>query len=213
MKKFLEKVEHYTITNPANISWNSIPTPFELFPSIYDESAWDVQPEIKYRRYTMWKTLAAKLTELDVRTLLDVGTSSGQFVLCCLLAGVKKVYGLDPREVYLYSNEADFQKAEYNAREHLSIGCVESLTKALVEFPKFKTDCITLLNFFHGDDWMGRDLEFLKAINGKTTYLVISDPRSEEARAYLYENYEVVYVYQGFQGTYENHTIFKIKTK
>ena len=212
MRNYLESIERLAKTNKAYITWNSVSRPFDLWPSLHNEGEWDTQPDLKLKRYTMWWTLSKQLSDLKVSTLIDIGTASGQFVLCCLLAGIEQSYGIDPREYYLYSNNSDFTTSKYEAAEHLSIGDIESFIEVVNSSSSFEVDCISLLNFFHGDDWNGRDLEYLKAINGKVKYLATSNPKNVEAFEYLHNNYDVVYHYKQV-AAYEDHFILKSKTK
>lgn len=210
MIDILTKIQAYAEENPVSISWRSVSHPFNLWPSLQDVEKWDTQPDLKLKRFTMWHTFAEQLSVLGVKSLVDVGTASGQFVLCCLQAGIEQVYGIDPQHYYLYSNESDFTESAYNAKDHLFLGDVEAFMEIIKSTKDFQIDCISILNFFHGGDWYGRDLKLLETINGKTKYLVTSDPINPNTLKYLYDNYDPIYHYKQ-TARYEDHFIFKSK--
>jgi hypothetical protein len=206
MKNNLKNIEYkFKQTNP-NISWNSVSNPLVYWPNLDDVKTWNQYPDLKLKRYTMWKQLALELKKLNIQNLLDIGTASGQFVVCCILQNIE-AYGIDPQNQFLYSNIQDFQKNNIDVYDHLFLGDIETFYTNF----DFNVECISLLNYFHGDDWQGRDLIFLKQINNKIKYLVTSMPKNIETKQFLQDNYEIIYEYKQL-ASYENHYIFKSRT-
>lgn len=109
MKKFLKEIEKSYKQSPDIVSWNSVSNPLHLWPSIYDENEWDKHPSLKMKRLQMWHFLSKELKKLDVKEVLDIGTASGQFPLCCILQGLE-AYGIDPQPYFLYSNTNDYNE-------------------------------------------------------------------------------------------------------
>jgi predicted RNA methylase len=207
MIKLLKNIELKYTESPDIISWNSVSDPYNLWPSIYNEDEWDKYPSLKIKRLQMWDFLSKELKKLGVKEVLDIGTASGQFPLCCMLQGLK-AYGIDPQPYFLYSNADDYKENGLDPQKYLFEGDIKNFINCFNE----SIECISLLNFFHGDDWNGRDLEFLKKINKKVKYLVISYPKNLQAKEILDTNYEIVYEYKQLE-RYEDHFIFKLKKK
>lgn len=205
MIKLLKNIEENYLSSPDVVSWNSVSSPFYLWPSIYNENEWDKQPHLKLKRLQMWYTFSKQLKKLQVSEVLDIGTASGQFPLCCMLQGLK-AYGIDPQSYFLYSNVDDYKENGLDPKKYLFKGDVKSFINCFNE----SIECISLLNFFHGDDWNGRDLEFLKKINKKVKYLVTSYPKNLQAKEIIDTNYEIIYEYKQL-ARYEDHFIFKSK--
>ena len=189
--EFLKKIEENYLSKDPNINWGSVSSPFKTWPSIFDVEEWNKQPNLKMKRLSMWISLSKELEKLQIKNLVDIGTSSGQFVLCCLFKGIE-AYGIDPSEPYLFSNSKDFIESGYDPKNYLYLGDVETF----IDVFNHKIDCVSLLNFFHGQGWKGKDLSFLKCINDKIKYLVISYPLDLTARQYLEKNYEIIYEYK-----------------
>jgi len=207
MIKLLKNIELKYTESPDIISWNSVSDPYNLWPSIYNEDEWDKYPSLKIKRLQMWYFLSKELKKLGIKEVLDIGTASGQFVLCCILQGID-AYGIDPQPYFLYSNSKDFEINDLNPKSVLFKGDIKSFINCFNDHEDI--ECISLLNFFHGDDWDGRDLKFLKVINKKVKYLITSQPKNYETKKYLNSNYDIIYEYQQL-ATYENHFIFKLK--
>lgn len=207
MIELLKSIEKSYLNSPDVVSWNSVSYPLDFWPSIYDENKWGKYPDLKLKRLQMWYFLSKELKKLGVKEILDIGTASGQFPLCCILQGLK-AYGIDPQPYFLYSNTDDYNENGLDPKDFLYIGDIKSFINC---FNK-NVECISLLNFFHGDDWNGRDLEFLKKINNKVKYLITSYPKNLQAKEILDTNYEIIYEYKQLE-RYEDHFIFKSKRK
>lgn len=189
--EFLKVIEKNYLNKGTNVNWGSVSSPFKTWPSIFNLKEWNKHPKLKMQRLSMWISLSEELQKLQINNLVDIGTSSGQFVLCCLFKGIN-AYGIDPSKHYLFSNSKDFIESGYDPKNHLYLGDVETF----IDVFDHKLDCVSLLNFFHGQGWNGRDLSFLKCINDKIKYLVISYPLDSVARQYIEDNYKILYEYK-----------------
>ena len=205
MKEFLRDSEKWFKSNHSEDSWNSVSTPFSVWPSIFDKKSWNTQPELKLKRLDMWKFFVNWLKDNSIKNLIDIGTASGQFPLLCLNSGIE-AYGIDPKYDMLYSNKEDWNQLNININDYLYLGSVESFINTK---KNINIECVSLLNYLHGDDWNNRDIKFIQSvIDFDIEYLITSNSKNPQCQELLSNNFEKILTYEQISD-YENHFIFR----
>lgn len=93
--------------------------PYELF-TIHIDSEW--------RSDSKWQRLAAAITPLQGRWVLDVGCGNGYHALRALGAGAERVIGIDPSLLFYYQFQA--------LKKYLDHAAVDVLPLSLEQFPQ-----------------------------------------------------------------------------
>jgi hypothetical protein len=212
IKNFLNNLQQKYLESPGRQRWNSVATPFTLWPSVYDLKGWDSQPDLKAKRLVMWNFFSFKLKELQIQSSIDIGCASAQFSLLQILRGIE-AYGVDPQKFFLFSNEDDFNKNSIDASQYLFLGDLENVIKQIDETP-IEVDCISNLNFIHG--WDSSDAEctrYFQSLAKVAKYLIFSYPQNFPSTvAYLNSiTEEVICSFNAIGIPHETHVLIKVK--
>lgn len=129
----------------------------------------------KKTRWDFWNDSVELLLKNNIKTNIDIGCANNQFSFLCLKKGITS-FGIDPRESCVNVSNDVFNQHFGN----IKYGYVGNL-KTFIEFfntHPIKVDCITALNFLHGEDHISSEIrEFFGLLPNITQYILISEPQ------------------------------------
>lgn len=131
----------------------------------------------KQTRWDLWNSAVDIFLENNIKTNIDIGCANNQFSFLC---NRKEIFslGIDPRKSCVSISENVFQ--EYFGNNQY--GYVGNL-KTFVDFfqhekNQLHVDCISVLNFLHGNDHNPLEIKkFFEILPKVTKYILISEPK------------------------------------
>jgi len=195
-----------------DIYWFSNATPKGLDVKFNGLQMTDYYVSDEYARRTRWnlwtECVDCLKNELNSKKVLDIGGANGHFSFLCLQNGIES-YAIEPRIDMIKSTEKEF--VENYGSKKMYCGNINILLNTIekhIEDIKFKFDCVSILNFLHGNGHNPKDIERLAFLLPKITeYIIVSDPNfGAMGLDNKFKNFEFI----KFVG-YENlHKLYKI---
>lgn len=160
-------------------------------------------------RWNFWNKIVELFLKYDIKSCLDIGCANNQFAFLCNKKNVFSL-GIDPRQSCVEISSDIFE----NNFGSIQFGYVGTL-KTFVEFFENNNtdilfDCITVLNFLHGDSHNSNEIKkFFNLLPSITNYAIVSEPKwSSLNLPQMTNNYEKLEEIDNGSGAI--HTLYKI---
>ncbi len=131
-------------------------------------------PFAKHTRWDFWTTAVKSLKKEGVKTVLDIGAGNGHFVYLCLKNGIN-AWGVEPR-TYDWVDplfKKDFGTKRIYRGTLKTVGDYFLKSNAGVKF-----DCVTVLNFLHGDNHKPEEIiNLYRFLRVYAKYVLCSEPQ------------------------------------
>lgn len=207
-KSRIEKeVENHWHINNSDIKWHA--NYIERFEGLKINDLYAQNEYARQTRWNFWNFIVELFLHYNIKTNLDIGCANNQFAFLCNSAGIFSL-GIDPRESCVNVSKDVFESSFGQTK----FGYVGTL-KTFVEFFKqleednVVFDCISVLNFLHGDHNDPYEIEeFFNLLPKITNYALLSEPKWDELNLpKLTDNYSIVHKIDN--GTI--HTFYKVR--
>lgn len=200
----IQQVEDW-FSNNSDIRWqancvsefdDSNITKFYLNDSYAKETRWD-----------FWNNVIDCFLKHDIKTNLDIGCANNQFSFLCNKKNIFSL-GIDPRENCIKSSENVFKK-NFGNDKYGYIGNIKTFTEFFENYNDNIFDCVSILNFLHGD---GHDsLEILKLFEilpKISKYIIISEPNWDSLKLpKITHNYLII---DTIENSVLSHIVYKL---
>lgn len=169
----IKQVEDSWFSNNSDIRWhaNCVSefsddkiTQFYLNDSYAKETRWD-----------LWNSVIDLFLDVDIKTNLDIGCANNHFSFLCNKKNVFSL-GIDPRENCVKSSQDVFNK-NFDDNKYGYVGSIKTFVEFFQNCDSIVFDCITILNFLHGDGHDSDEIKKIFEILPKISkYTIISEP-------------------------------------
>lgn len=130
----------------------------------------------KKTRWDLWNDIVLTFEEMNIKTNLDIGASNNHFSFLCNNKNIFSV-GIEPREDCLNSSSKAFIKY-FGSDDYGYVGTFKTFSDFFDTYNEKIFDCITILNFLHGNDNIPEEIEKLfKVLPKVTNKILISNPQ------------------------------------
>ena len=148
-------------------------------------------PIAKSTRWDFWNDIINIFKENNIKTNLDIGCANNHFSFLCNKQNIFSI-GIDPREDCLKSCEDVFTN-NFGTKSGY-VGNIKTFVEFFSEYDEILFDCVSVLNFLHGNDHDPDEINKLFKILPKiTNNIIISEPKWSSLRLpKLTKNYKIV---------------------
>jgi hypothetical protein len=190
MERILELMDRYEIfsknqvhqelknewhTNNNDIRWHA--NYVERFDGLEINDLYKQNDYAKLTRWDFWNCIVDVFLKYGIKSNLDIGCANNQFSFLC---NSKDIFclGVDPRESCLNISNDVFKKTFGNTK-YGYIGTIKTFSDFFFdEKNSIQFDCITVLNFLHGNDHLPNEIEkFFQTLPKVTTHVLLSEPK------------------------------------
>jgi hypothetical protein len=127
-------------------------------------------------RWELWNDTLNLLLKNDIKTNLDIGCANNHFSYICNKKGIFSV-GIDPRENFVRKCHQTFEKS-FGNDYYGYVGNIKTFNEFFGKYDEKLFDCVTVLNFLHGDNHITEEIKTMFTVLEKiTTYIVITEPK------------------------------------
>lgn len=147
----------------------------------------------KQTRWDLWNSAVDVFLHYGIKTNIDIGCANNQFSFLCNKKEILSL-GIDPRKFCVSVSENVFHKYF----DDVQYGYVGTL-KTFIDFfqnkkNKLQVDCISVLNFLHGNDHDPLEIkQFFELLPKVTKYILISEPKWESlGLSKMTDNYNIL---------------------
>lgn len=172
-KQIITRKDYYDTNN--DIRWQS-----NEISDFHDENITDLyrnNPYSKATRWDLYSTIIESMKEYKISNNIDVGAANNHFSFLAKKANIDS-YGIEPRRSILFSCDETFKKNFGTNQRFGFVGSLKTFSDFILnQENKIEIDCVTILNFLHGQMHISDEIERLfLAISKIAKYTVISDP-------------------------------------
>ena len=200
----ISQVSDWHINN-ADIRWHS-----NCISEFKDDNITEFYLNDSYSRETrwdLWNHVVDWFLKNNIKTNLDIGSANNHFSFLCNKKNIFSV-GIDPRENCVKQCQNIFEENFGNN----SYGYIGNIKTFVDFFEKCDTnifDCITILNFLHGNDHDPSEIKKLfKVLPKITNHIIITEPKWEElGLSKITDNYSVVDI---IKNSVLSHIVYKL---
>ena len=160
-------------------------------------------------RWNLWNYTLGLFKKHKIKSNLDVGCANNHFSFLCNKKDIFSV-GFDPREDCVYPSESVFRKT-FGSNQYGYVGNIKTFIDFFKERDEVLFDCISILNFLHGNGHIPQEIYELFLLLPKITkYVMISEPQWDQLRLPKFtDNYELLETIK-CQVTTGSHMLYKI---
>lgn len=157
-------------------------------------------------RWDFWNKLIPVLKDNNIRTNLDIGCANNHFSFLCNKNNIFSV-GIEPREDCVYTTDRIFKENFGNKFGY--IGNIKTFVDYFDSYNEKIFDCITILNFLHGNDHISEEIKKLFEILPKVAnYTVVSEPKwNDLSLPVMTDNFVIL---DKINNTVSDHILYKL---
>lgn len=158
-------------------------------------------------RWNLWNHLIEIFPKYKIQSNLDLGCANNHFSFLCNKKSIFSV-GVDPRQNCVKESDFLFQKDFGNSYGY--VGNFQTFNEFFKNTNEVLFDCVTILNFLHGNDHISSEIEELFQILPKISkYAIITEPKWNELRIPKYtDHYEILEI---INNTIVDHTLYQLQ--
>lgn len=191
--------------NNSDIRWQA-----NCVNSFQDENITEYYMNDEYARATrwnLWNNLVDIFPKYNIQSNLDLGCANNHFSFLCNKKNIFSI-GIDPRQNCVKESDSLFQKEFGNSYGY--VGNFQTFNEFFGNTNEILFDCITILNFLHGNDHISSEIENLfKVLPKISKYAIITEPKWNELRIPKYtDHYEVLEI---INNTIVDHTLYQLQ--
>jgi len=205
-KNFIEKEsENNWYNNNNDIRWYA--NYVERFENSEINDIYQKNEYAKLTRWDFWNCVVDTFLKYGIKSNLDIGCANNQFSFLCNFKGIFSL-GIDPRESCLNISQDVFEKNFENIK-YGYVGTINTFNDFFKNNDQILFDCITVLNFLHGNDHNREEIKnFFITLPKITKYALLSEPKWKElSLPKLTDNYSPICFIDN--GTV--HTLYEVK--
>ena len=174
-----------------------------------DEGVTDFYKEdayAKHTRYDFWVEVIDLFKKNNIKSNLDMGCANNHFSFLCNKNDIFSL-GVDPREDCVRTSDVVF-KHHYGEQRYGYVGNFRTFIDFFGNYDQPVFDCVSILNFFHGNDHVPEEVEQMFNVLPKVTNCaILSEPKWDQlGLPKMTEKYEIL-------GTVNNdtdHNLYKL---
>ena len=160
----------------------------------------------KKTRWDLWVDIVETLKEFGLSSILDIGAANNHFSFLCNKQNIFCV-GVEPREDCIRSTSNIFLDT-FGDDGYGYVGNLETFVDFFGSYDEKLFDCITILNFLHGNDHKRDEIEKLFEIFPKiTSKILITNPQWDKLK--LKDLTEDCKILKKFND-YSNHILYEL---
>ena len=146
----------------------------------------------KNTRWDLWNDVIDVFIEYNIKSNLDIGCANNHFSFLCNKKNIFSI-GIEPREDCLRSSDSAF-KNSFGESKYGYIGNFKTFVEFFSKYDNVMFDCVTILNFLHGNDHISAEIEGLfQTLPKITNKIIISEPNWSALKLpKLTENYNLL---------------------
>ena len=158
-------------------------------------------------RWNLWNDLIDIFLKYDITSNLNIGCANNHFSFLCNKKNIFCI-GIDPRQNCLKESENLFQK-EFG-KSYGYVGNFQTFNEFFGNTNEILFDCITILNFLHGNDHISSEIDTLfKVLPKISKYAIITEPKWNELGIPKYtDHYQVLEV---INNTIVDHILYQLQ--
>jgi len=158
-------------------------------------------------RWNLWNGVVDIFLKHKIKSNLDIGCATNHFSFLCNKKEIFSV-GIDPRENCLRGSEEIF-KRNFENQKYGYVGNIKTFGDFFDEYNEPLFDCVSILNFLHGNDHQSLEIKKLFDTLPKISrYVIITEPKWIELKLpKITDNYEVV---EKINNSLIDHVLYKI---
>jgi len=193
--------------NTNDIKWHA--NYVERFENENINQLYSTNEYAKLTRWDFWNRIVELFLEQGIRTNLDIGCANNQFSFLCNLKGIYSL-GIDPRESCVNISQDVFETKFGNKNKYGYVGTIKTFNEFFYNDNRgVFFDCITVLNFLHGDHHDPKEIkDFFLMLSRITKYVLLSEPKWQELKLPKFTN-NYTPIFSLNNGTV--HTLYKVK--
>ena len=156
--------------------------------------------------YDFWIEVFDLFKKNNIKSNFDMGCANNHFSFLCNKNDIFSV-GVDPREDCVRTSDAAFEH-HYGEQKYGYIGNFRTFIDFFGHFDRPVFECVSILNFFHGNDHVPEEVEQMFTVLPKVTNCaILSEPKwNQLGLPKMTEKYEIL-------GTVNNdtdHNLYKL---
>lgn len=158
-------------------------------------------------RWDFWNNVVDLFLKHNIKTNLDIGCANNHFAFLCNKKDIFCV-GIDPRENCVKHSHSVFER-EFG-KTYGYVGNIQTFNEYFRIYNQPIFDCISILNFLHGNDHVPSEIEDLfRVLPRISRYAIITEPKWNDLKIPKYtDNYEVI---EKVDNTIIEHTLYKLQ--
>ncbi len=130
----------------------------------------------KQTRWDFWNDIVEIFKKNKIKTNLDIGCANNHFSFLCNKNNIFSI-GIDPREDCLTSCNNTFIN-NFDENKYGYVGNIKTFVEFFSDYDEILFDCISILNFLHGNDHNPDEISNLFEVLPKiTNNIIISEPQ------------------------------------
>lgn len=210
-KQILTKID-YEQTN-SDIRWQ-----FSENSDFSDENIIDLYLNNSYFKATRWDlylNIIESMKKYKISNNIDIGAGNNHFSFLAKKSNISS-YGVEPRRAVLFSCDETFKKNFGTNQRFGFVGSLKTFSDFILnQENKVEIDCVTVLNFLHGQMHISNEIErFFLAISKTAKYAVFSNPHWESLNlSGVPENFSIIETFNCASSTgVAPHFLYKINS-
>ena len=145
----------------------------------------------KNSRWDLWQEVVQLLNKHQIKTNLDIGCANNHFSYLCIKKGINSI-GLEPRKFLVKQNNENFSRLGISEK-CCYIGNIRTFNESFENVGDIKFDCVTILNFLHGNGHHDKEIvDLIQVLSNVTKFVVATLPQSHLGQQALNQNFEII---------------------